>query len=428
MRKSSDYWGNRLDAIAQNRFDKSYEETIEQIKKLYDDASENIKNEIEAMVIKLAEKGKLNRSDLYNFNRYIRLQKTINNELIKLGGKENKIFADLFDKEFLNVFNATRQEMGKYKEFCLYNPTMAKTIINMPWLGENYSSRIWKNTSKLSRVLKDNIEKTLLLGSSRSHMYKSVMDELKATVDDDMEKAYKNADRLIRTELMHTINESQRYCYKEAGYTKLEWLAYFDERTCDECASLNGTVVDITSKDVAPAHPRCRCTMIPVLESIKDADDSKTELTHEEEGAIKTYISGDGYKINEFLRTGSTLTTFYKEVITNLDSALEKMPRYSGDLSRSLHFDDEESLHDFLQDHSVGNEVTYPAYTSTTFGDTYNPNGQVQIYIFDSSKGRDISNFNQGELEVLYERNSKFRVLGSKRTKGVYLIYLVEDD
>lgn len=272
MSKSSDYWGNRLDAIAQNRFDKSYEETIEQIKKLYDDASENIKNEIETMVIKLAERGKLNRSDLYNFNRYISLQKTINNELTKVGGKEVKIFADLFDKEFLNVFNLTRQEMGPLKEFCLFNPTMAKNIINMPWFGENYSSRIWKNTSKLSRVLKDNIEKTLLLGSSRSHMYKSVMDELKDTVDGDMQKAYKNADRLIRTELMHTINESQRYCYKEAGYTKLEWLAYFDERTCDECASLNGTILPIDSKDVPPIHPNDRCTMIPVLESIKDIE------------------------------------------------------------------------------------------------------------------------------------------------------------
>ena len=219
---------------------------------------------------------------------------------------------------------------------------------------------------------------------------------------------------------MHTINQGQIQRYKDTGYTKLVWNASFDGRTCDDCGNLDGTVIDIDSLDVPPMHARCRCTICPLIDSLKP------KLTEQEVGAINTYISGDSYKINDFLRTGAVLTPFYKEVITNLDNALSKMPCYSGDLSRSLQFNDEESLQAFLSDYVVGSEVTYPAYTSTKFGDTYNPDGQVQMYILDSSTGRDISNFNQGELEVLYGRNSKFKVLYVIQEKGKYEIYLEE--
>lgn len=97
------------------------------------------------------------------------------------------------------------------------------------------------------------------------------------------------------------------------------------------------------------------------------------------------------------------MTPFYKEIITHLDSALSKMPWHSGDLSRSLQFNDDESLQTFLRNYVVGSEVTYLAYTSTTFGDIYNLEGQVQIVIAESSKGKDISYFNRSESEILYD-------------------------
>lgn len=134
----------------------------------------------------------------------------------------------------------------------------------------------------------------------------------------------------------------------------------------------------------------------------------KYVLTKDEEYAIKEYIGSRSYLINEKLRQKLSLTDDENKFIISLDSALNKMPRYQGNLNRSLIFDNDDDLNKFLADYQVGNKITYNEYLSTTFGKSYNPDGQVQIFIADSSKGRDISMFNESENEVLYERNGIF--------------------
>lgn len=46
------------------------------------------------------------------------------------------------------------------------------------------------------------------------------------------------------------------------------WSAILDERVCDLCRSLDGKIMDINSFEYtiykSPAHPRCRCTQIPI--------------------------------------------------------------------------------------------------------------------------------------------------------------------
>lgn len=47
-----------------------------------------------------------------------------------------------------------------------------------------------------------------------------------------------------------------------SGY---EWLTARDERVCPQCRGLDGTIHKFGSKFQPPAHPNCRCTVIPVL-------------------------------------------------------------------------------------------------------------------------------------------------------------------
>lgn len=126
--------------------------------------------------------------------------------------------------------------------------------------------------------------------------------------------------------------------------------------------------------------------------------------------AINKYISSESYKINDKLRNNLPLNDDDKEFINDLDKALERMPMFKGDVRRSLEFYHEEDLEKFLSEHEIGEKVTYKEYLSTTKGNTYNSDGQVQIYIFDSQKGRDISKYNDGEQEILYPRGSTFKV------------------
>ncbi|MFL8798942.1 MULTISPECIES: hypothetical protein [Clostridioides] len=76
--------------------------------------------------------------------------------------------------------------------------------------------------------------------------------------------------------------------------------------------------------------------------------------------------------------------------------------------------------------YKLGEIVTNYDYTSTTKGSTYNPEGQVQMYILNSQKGKDVSKYNPKEQEVLYKRGSRFRVIEIERIKGTIHILLEE--
>ena len=104
------------------------------------------------------------------------------------------------------------------------------------------------------------------------------------------------------------------------------------------------------------------------------------------------------------------------------------MPTYEGNLHRSLMFYSSEDIKEFMNRHTVGNKVTYDEYISTTKGEIYNPEGQVQIYIQDAKNGKDISALNEGENEILYKRNSSFSIVNVVMQDDKYFILVVEDN
>lgn len=152
----------------------------------------------------------------------------------------------------------------------------------------------------------------------------------------------------------------------------------------------------------------------------------KNTLSDDEILAINKYISSDSYKINEKLRYDLNLTDNDKKFIKDLDSALNKMPNYKGDLTRSIQFYDRERMLEFFEDHKVGRIVTYKEYISATKGEIYNEAAQIQIYILDSTKGINISKYNEDEQEILYKRNTQFIVKEIELINGVAHILMEE--
>lgn len=149
-------------------------------------------------------------------------------------------------------------------------------------------------------------------------------------------------------------------------------------------------------------------------------------LNDAEKYALNQYIGSKSYAINEKLRKGVPLTSEEKGFIMTLDSALNKMPKYKGNLNRSLIFDDERALNEFLSNHKVGNVIAYDEYISTTCKGMYNSDGQVQIHILGASRGRDIRTYNKGENEILYQRNSGFIITKIRIRDNKTNIYMKE--
>ena len=202
-----------------------------------------------------------------------------------------------------------------------------------------------------------------------------------------------------------------------------------------------------------PIHPHCRSTTVPYFDDTLTqkeqraarGEDGKTHyvpadmtykqwyekyvkssktLTLEEERAIMNYISWDSYKINDKLRNGIALTQKEQTMVKNLDKALNKMPKYKGAISRSVDLDGEQ-LKEFLKEYTQGSTVKLKAYTSFTKGETYNPMAKVQLYTY-SKNARNIVKFNEGEAEILYPRNSIFKVKRIEQRDGMYYIILDE--
>lgn len=155
-------------------------------------------------------------------------------------------------------------------------------------------------------------------------------------------------------------------------------------------------------------------------------ENDKIILSLDEQATINRYISSESYKINDKLRRGVELTEEEEQFAKTLESALEKMPKYEGNLNRSLCFMFKSQKEKFLADYKIGAKVQYKAFTSATKSSVYNEDADIQCYIINSKNGYDISQYNKAENEVLYKRNATFVVIEIIDTGEFIKIFLEE--
>jgi len=78
--------------------------------------------------------------------------------------------------------------------------------------------------------------------------------------------ASKRAIMIARTETVRLSNLGALNHYKENDIKQVRWIAALSNRTCPECADLNGMIFKIDNVLVQPPlHAMCRCTMSPVI-------------------------------------------------------------------------------------------------------------------------------------------------------------------
>ena len=133
------------------------------------------------------------------------------------------------------------------------------------------------------------------------------------------------------------------------------------------------------------------------------------DLTLKEKYAVNQYASFGSYIYNEKLRKGYKLTTTEKSIIDNLDKALIKMPIYKGTVIRDIEIPKHE-MNSFLDDYKIGSIKTEKAFTSTSKKSVYNDKANVRMKII-SKTGRNMIKYNDAEKEILFERNTKFKII-----------------
>lgn len=204
----------------------------------------------------LGEDGKPLHSHLYQYNKYYEMLGKIQNELMKLGIKENK----LFDDRLTNLYEENSEIIDK--QFNLSSSLRTKDIISIvktDWVGDgsNYSDRIWKDKRKLANTIQEELIECVGTGKSPDKFSKVLMEKFNAS--------YNNARRLARTEIVHVYNQSTLDKYKEAGITEVQILETIDEHTCEECRKLDKKIYPIGLAPRLPLHPQCRGVYLAVI-------------------------------------------------------------------------------------------------------------------------------------------------------------------
>ena len=96
--------------------------------------------------------------------------------------------------------------------------------------------------------------------------------QMSRMVEDKMNAGYKNAVRLVRTEMNFFNNQAHADSMKDAGVEAYEFIAVMDGRTSQMCRSRDGETYLLEEKSVGenypPLYPRCRSTVAPFIEGV----------------------------------------------------------------------------------------------------------------------------------------------------------------
>lgn len=394
------------------------------------------------------------RRKQYIFSRINRLQALENQVAVQL-----ELLGKSQDVETFKLLQRTYQDTyyrglhvagqaGLISRFDRLNPNMVEQICRTPWSGKSFSERIWGNTDKLIKEVRHILSNGAITGAG--------VDKMSRQLAKRMGVSYSRVENLIRTESAFVREQATGDIYTAAGLKQYEYMATLDKRTSQICRSLDNAVFAMTEKMVGvnypPMHPRCRSTTVPYFNDewtegeqrfARDQNgkgiyvDAKMnyeqwhqtyinpKLTMNQEGAIMTYISSASYVLNEKLRNDTALLSEQQLLANDLDVALDKMKNHVGDVTRSVEFYDQSKLLAFMAEHKPNALIQYPAYTSSTIGSKYNPSAQVQMTI-KSKTGKDITLYNSGEQEVLFKRNSQFKVIDAQDINGQFHIELEE--
>ena len=369
-----------------------------------------------------------------------------------------EMMSGLYQETYHRTWYDADRYRGFHAQFAQIDPRTIETVLKYPFNGANFSDRLWKQKEHLQSQLMESITTMMVQGTSPQNLAKDFAKKMQAKKFD----AY----RLLHTEGSYVMSEATHAGYKEDGVEQYQILATLDSKTCGICGRLDGKIYPVaeavTGKNMPPFHPFCRCTDVPYYpdtptdgkRAARDADGNGIEvpenmtyaewkkkylhiekenvsdiinLTDKEQQALNQYVSFDFYPINAKIREGLQLTERELQMVSNLDAALEKIPRYKGNLSRSLYFGHPDLVKKFLDDIKIGGEIGFQEFLSTTCGaELYNPDGEIQIFIQNATKGHDITSINKRELEVLYERQQEFKIMYMTQKDGKYWILLEE--
>ena len=256
------YWAERM-ARAQNAITKRSVKQIEkQLKKYYLNAMQQAIADFEdtynQYLTAIEEGREPSPATLYRLDKYWQGQAQLNNILQSLGEKQAKVLSNAFESQFFDIYYSIG--IPGSEAFNTIDNSIVQQLINQIWCadGKSWSQRIWENTQLLASTLNEELIHCVITGKKTT--------ELKNLLQERFGVSYSRADALARTELAHIQTQAAQKRYEDYGIQEVEIWADEDERRCEICGELHQKRYPMGARVPIPAHPRCRCCIVPVVE------------------------------------------------------------------------------------------------------------------------------------------------------------------
>lgn len=259
---NKDYWADRVANTQTRLTNKNIKQIEKQLKKYYSTSMKRTIEDFEATYNKLIatqEAGKeITPADLYKLDKYWQMQGQLRNELQKLGDKQISALSKIFEIQFFDIYYSIA--LNGLDTFTTINKEGAMHLINAIWCadGKSFSQRVWDNVDNLVATLNEELVNCVITGRKTT--------ELKKLLQERFNVSYSRADAVVRTEMSHIQNTAAQKRYEDYGIQEFEVWADKDERLCEICGKLHKKRYPMGAQIPVPVHPRCRCSIIPVVE------------------------------------------------------------------------------------------------------------------------------------------------------------------
>jgi len=219
-------------------------------------------------------------------------------DFLLLPSKEKKRYIRHLAETFSVMIIAQSKEAYKFigidNEFSSTNPAITDYLKNYAF---KFSTPVTKETN---RRLSEELLEGINAGEGIAKLKKRV-----EGIFSDM--AGTRAELIARSETIRATNYSAEQTYIQSNVVEgKRWLTAIDDRTCEWCDEMNGTVqglgetfvdkgssfvgrdggvlnADYEDVEHPPLHPACRCTLIPIISKAAVVPEQKQDIEKEKE-------------------------------------------------------------------------------------------------------------------------------------------------
>lgn len=309
-----------------------------------------------------------NASIKVRVSRLEALQMQMGQHVEMLAASKQKGITDLLgdriykDNYYRSIFEL-QKGVGFGSSFAKLDNRSIDNILVTPWApdGSNFSSRIWKDRTKLVTELQTTLMQGFIRGDPSEKLIKHLSER--------MGVSRSNAARLVLTESAYFSGQSRLKAYKELGVEKYKYTSTLDKRTSSICRQMDGKVFAIGEAQAGvnfpPLHGHCRSTTIPhyegnVKERAARGDDGETydvpgDMTYEKWSGERVDGAVEEPPSQSFNRKFNPKASFHADLPNLSEPALEKLAETNRNIARQGNKDGKEIM--VLLDSKTGLEM-----------------------------------------------------------------------